>query len=115
MDESDYPEHMKAEKIKLEDSQNVGSFIDWLFSTYKNSAGERLIPGNYHEHSDGCYDLGDGKKSETNLCGFHRDNSFYPSRYDINEIICSYFDIDYKKLMAEKDKMLEDIRKVNKK
>ena len=84
----EFPEHEKLQKVK-DQSQAVGSFIEWL-SDEKN-----FIIAQYLE-SDG-YDRA----------------GFRPVNVPVNSLLAEYFEIDQKKLEEEKREMLSILRMAN--
>lgn len=80
---SDYPEHDKLAKIS-DQSQTCGEFVDWL---------------------QGC---------GLHLCeGEDDEGRFWPSHRPITELLAGFFDIDQKKIDAEKEAMLDVLRAAN--
>lgn len=78
-----YPEHEKIEALKKKgiDTQDFGYFLEWL-------------------------------KGKYTICGYDsREEMYYPEYVDINKTLAEYFEIDYDKLMEEKEQMLEKLRK----
>lgn len=79
-----YPEHEKLRKIS-DKSQVVGEFLEWL----EDTKGWRLARwGRYI-------------------------NWMEPVHYDVQDILAEFFGIDRDRLDAEKDAMLEELRKAN--
>lgn len=80
-----YPEHEKLEAIK-DESQAIGAFLDWLQNE---------------------------RQPTLQLCAVtnHTDHPFQPIYFGIQELLAEYFDINLKKIEAEKNKMLKEIRK----
>lgn len=77
-----YPEHDKLRKI-ADKSQVCGEFIDWL-------------------ESRGIV-----------LCEIHRRrDEFLPTQETLQALLAAFFDIDQKRIDAEKEEMLDDIRKM---
>jgi hypothetical protein len=84
---SEYPEHEKLDIIK-DKSQVIGEFLEWL-----ENEKEHYIC--YYEDNDP--DEHDG---------------YYPINEDNDDLLAEFFNIDRKKLEEEKDKMLEEMRKL---
>jgi hypothetical protein len=80
-----YPEHEKLAKIS-DQSQICGEFIEWLEQ--------------HHIH----------------LCEPDRDNfrdRYWPTHKSIQVLLAAFFDIDLKRIDAEKEAMLDAMRAVN--
>lgn len=87
--EHTYPEHEKLQNVK-EESQFVGSFLDWA-----QSQGYFLAMRMDNEDDDGPAEM----------------TVKVPKR--IEELLAEYHDIDLKKLEEEKRHMLDQIRNQN--
>jgi len=77
-----YPEHDKIEALKKKgiDTQEYGYFLEWL-------------------------------KNKYSLCKYWNEiESYLPEHTDVNLILAEYFEIDYNKLMEEKEQILEEFR-----
>lgn len=112
----EYPEHEKLHEVK-DKSQEIGFFIELLqmrgvhFMVWQegNDEPSQIEREPYEE---------DGEKVRCGLFSSKDwiDNPDYvpegwvPYRKSINEMLAEHFDIDYTELMAEKDRMLEQIR-----
>lgn len=99
MPEHPYPEHQKLKAIK-DRSQACGAFLDWL----REAKGFVLCEE--HEHSEGCYTTGDpevyGEDYQVMVCQL-RQGELIPAHYSTGSLLAEHFDIDQKKLDAEKD------------
>lgn len=89
-----YPEHEKLKALEG-DNQTCGLFLEWLLDKYTLSKP--------HSHSKQCYDEDDLD------CGLH-DAEIVPISISVQKILAEYFEIDLKKLDAEKEQMLKEIR-----
>lgn len=98
---NNYPEHEKLEKVSAK-SQACGEFLEWLGHTKGITLAEP------HTHIDDCYGKALGPRWPT--CGMG-DTTLYSSRANLQVLLAEFFDIDQKKLNAEKDAMLADFRK----
>lgn len=87
---SDYPEHEKLHKIS-DQSQAIGEFLDWL------------------EDEKNVY-LGYTHIIDTPWSDEERFDLWH---YNTQKLLAEFFDIDYDKLQAEKDIMLEVQRRLN--
>lgn len=99
-----YPEHDKLKAVK-ERSQACGEFFEWLMARYHLAT--------YHAHSEGCYKRhpDDGEVLGT-ACGMGT-RTLYSANAKVDDLLAQYFGIDRKKLDAEKDAMLEEVRAAN--
>lgn len=80
-DETTYPEHEKVQRVR-EKSQAVGEFLDWI-----------------------------GDRKGWFLAEYPDDSACASKVYiDDQRLLAEFFGIDYDELMAEKDRMLEEIR-----
>lgn len=79
-----YPEHEKMKSVKTQ-SQAIGEFVEWL-------EGEGIFLARYREGRD------------------YMDT--VPER--IESLLARHFEIDLKKIDAEKDAMLDEMREANK-
>lgn len=75
-----YPECEKMIKVK-EESQNIGEFIDWLYTRYMHIA---------------FYD---------------EEGNLHPALISTEKLLAEYFNIDLDKVEKEKRQMLEELRK----
>jgi hypothetical protein len=96
-----YPECEKMKAVH-EKSQTIGEFLEWL----QNEKG--VLFSERHHHDDGCYD--DPEDSDWATCGY-TENSLAPLNINIEKVLAEYYDIDLKKVDAEKDQMLNELRK----
>jgi hypothetical protein len=117
---SQYPEHDKLEAIKTE-SQAIGNFIEWLrytkkiqFAKYVDTEHEipvkptkPVFPVNGDRVAMVLYDT----PTPTPAPEVYTTTEFTPQFFNISDILAEYFDIDLKKLEAEKLAMIEEIRK----
>ncbi len=87
---TDYPEHAKLEAVK-DQSQAIGDFLEWL--------------GN--DRPNGPVFLCERRENA------HVDNIWAPTSASTERLIAEYFDIDEKKLEAEKRAILAAQRKAN--
>lgn len=81
---SKYPEHEKLSAIS-DTSQAIGEFLDY------GLASQGLVLAQYDEETD----------------------RLWPTHKSIMAILADYFDIDQKKIDAEKEQMLADFRATN--
>ena len=81
----DYPEHEKLKAIHPQ-SQAIGEFFDWLQNE------KAVVLGVWQVSSAGVDEI-------------------FPTYQPIQEMLEEFFDIDPKKLEAEKRQMLDEIRK----
>lgn len=79
-----YPQHEKLRKVSAK-SQAIGTFLDWLAL----EKGWRL--SEYRGRSE----------------------HLTPIYYDTQRLLAEFFEIDYDALMAEKDQMLTEMRKLH--
>lgn len=105
--EEKYPEHVKLRAVK-EQSQTVGTFLDWLSNTKSIELAVR------HEHTDSCYADVDSveramKLSPRRLCGY-MDRDLVPTHLSIRQLLAEFFEIDEEKIEAEKCSMLDEMR-----
>ena len=80
----DYPEHEKLKAIQRE-SQAIGEFMEWL-----------------------------QKEKDLDICEFHDDgrrDPYFPYQGSVSNLLEEFFDIGPKKLEAEKQAMLDEMRK----
>ncbi len=125
-----YPLHEKL-KAHLDEARVIGEFLEWL--------GEKAIYlSAYHKHTKACtvrheHDYGctadrcthpnDGrhfhpgarctlrcKTVRDTICGC-REDELYSVQRSFEELIGAFLDIDPHKLSAEKDAMVEEMRK----
>lgn len=121
MPDSTYPEHEKLQRVKR-DSHVIGEFIEAM-----QGQGVQLCRLRQFTEEREVYRLPDGTLTTSSfIAGFNDgeatgerqdvpvgDPEFRPVRESINEVLAGYFGIDYRALMAEKDRMLEDVRAAN--
>lgn len=93
-----YPEHEKLHAV-VDKSQAIGQFCDWL----REEKGV-VFCGAEHEHSEGC-----GWLHGFPQCSYSKGQRQY-FHFDITKLLAEFFEIDLKKIEAEKGAMLEDIR-----
>lgn len=98
-----FPEHKKAALIK-EESQAVGSFLDWL----QNQRGLTLCI--LHEHSKECYE-GEDEEDGNVICGTHDGEDYVPAHVTIEKLLAEYYKIDLDVLEDEKMFMLKQLQK----
>ena len=123
-----YPEHEKMKKV-VDRSQAIGEFLEWLRSTKRvhlhvwldeQTEYEADCPGEW------SYTCEDGRaisvvgtnKGECEKCDGTgkvtvREPGWYPIGTPTTELLAEFYDIDLKKIDAEKDQMLADIRAAN--
>jgi hypothetical protein len=78
-----YPEHTKLKEIQPQ-SQKVGEFLEWL------------------------------QENGYTICTFDKKHGEYASAYiSIPQMLAKFFEIDSEKIEAEKQAMLEEIRRSN--
>ena len=84
----------KLQKIQPK-SQTIGEFLDWLNYTKKYAicAWVEITKGEWEIIPEG----------------------YYPVRTQVEDLLAEYFNIDLKKVEQEKQKMLDDLRKMNEK
>lgn len=82
-------------------SQPIGEFLDWL----RNEKGWELCYR--HKHTGLCYDE-DGNKA----CGY-REHDMCPAHYQTETLLAEFFEIDLKKVEAERLAVLRHVRKQN--
>jgi hypothetical protein len=94
---SDYPEHDKLTKISGM-SQEIGNFLEWLKGGYDNSP----------EHMTVC-DLKEVRGGHVYEPDTYSDGmlKYFPTYATTQELLARYFDIDQKKIDAEKLAMLD--------
>ncbi len=97
----EYPEHEKLKKI-IDKSQICGEFYEWL-TQQKNIRLSKL-----HQHTSECFD------GEDNLICDRFHNEYYPMKVDIRDLLAEFFGIDQERLNAEKEQMIEYLRKSSK-
>lgn len=121
-----YPEHVKLRAV-ADRSQTVGGFLDWLRTE------KHLILADAHEHTDDCYTMGLDKagivrdygslmsageraagRFSVPQCGMG-SGQLWPATVTATELLAEFFEIDTRKIAAEKDAMLEEIREANRK
>jgi hypothetical protein len=101
---SRYPEHEKLSKVK-DASQKCGEFLDWL--------RERYTLAQYHEHVEACYEpeYDDIPDSDPVLVCGTSTHILYAAPVVPTKLLAEFFEIDEVKLDVEKQTMLDDIRK----
>ena len=84
----------KLQKVQPK-SQTIGEFLDWLNYTknYAVCAWVKTTKGEWEIIPEG----------------------YYPVRTQVEDLLAEYFGIDLKKVEQEKQKMLDDLRKMNEK
>lgn len=96
------PELDKLHKV-AEVSQKVGEFVEWT----REQGWTICSP---HEHDDACWD----PKSGFKRCGYKEDD-FVPisitGGWTTEKLLAKFFGIDLKKADAERDAILEFIRR----
>lgn len=115
---SAYPEHEKLSEIQ-EQSQRIGLFLEWLRQ-------QGYVICRWEEPDDDLtyfVDVDTGEPCERggdhyfhNDCIVNTDwyeEGYYPTKHTIQDILAEYFDIDQKKLEAEKRAMLAEVRRMN--
>ena len=80
MAESRFPEHEKLKAIS-DKSQAIGEFVDWL-----------------------------GEAKGLALCELDEHGRYFSSRVSIRALLAEYFDIDERRLEAEKMVMLDEMK-----
>lgn len=85
-----YPEHAKLHAVK-EHSQAVGSFLMWLQDERSPRVILELNPNDLVNEDD-------------------EPVSYDPDWNRVEKLLAEYFNIDQKKISAEKDAMVEDMR-----
>lgn len=111
---NEYPEH---EKLKALNGKNndIGDFIEHL-----HSAGYTICAPHEHvgamknryvaeDRDNGCGNANEDYGETARECGYKKDE-MEPVRRNTAEWVALYFNIDQKKLDAEKEAMLESIR-----
>ena len=116
---AEYPEHAKLKLVK-DKSQAIGEFLDWI----SGEKGWHLAY--YHTHSDACDEPhkhqsfcgqtvnGDMRCRETDRVCDMGDQTLYSAHYGVQKLLGEFFEIDLKKLEAEKEAMLDEIRAATK-
>jgi hypothetical protein len=114
---SDYPEHEKLRKIS-DQSQICGEFLEWLKGGYQGSPGLHLCQ--WKEAADVPHWVHDETGEEVSFSHRHAtaNPEWYPAGYyspgrTTQELLAQFFGIDQKKIDAEKEQMLADIRAAN--
>ena len=101
MKQPDCPECEKLSAVH-EESQKLGLFLDWLFSTN----------GTLCQFRDAVMYDEDGEitsRWSENVCS--DPEGFYPNGKSIEKILAEYFEIDLNKVEKERSALLEYIRK----
>lgn len=98
-----YPEHEKMAEVK-EDSHRLGAFIDWL-------QGQGIGFAHWVE-SDFSTRTHDEATEHTHKRVNHEDR-LVPIHRTINEWLSLYYAIDLQKIEDEKEQMLAEIRRAN--
>jgi hypothetical protein len=116
-DETKYPEHEKLRAVH-DQTLLLSEFYDWL-----ESNGYHLA--RFHGHTHSCYEESgsdgpgrpdaDGLRwhSGDRMCGLRTDVLYSYGVPPPSQLFGLYFDIDPKKLSAEKDAMYEELRATN--
>jgi hypothetical protein len=94
-----YPEHEKLQKVR-DKSHAVGEFIEWL-------RDQDIALCIAHEHTEDCENE-NGYPRYT--CGLRKDE-YMPIHKSIETLLAEFFGIDAKILSAEKEDMLEELRR----
>jgi hypothetical protein len=92
---TEYPEHEKLSKIK-DCSQLLGEFLDWAH-------GQDLTL---------CW-YDDGENDPDGEPVFAHERGWRPCRDNIETLLSKFYGIDLRKIEAEKDQMLNEIRRMN--
>jgi len=92
-----YPEHEKLNKVK-DTSQSIGEFLEWMKGT---------------KHFWICQVVDVEPEDDEDYAGQDRREEFAPAYEGTEKLLAEYFNIDLKKLEAEKEQMLDDFRKRN--
>ena len=105
---SDYPEHEKLHQI-ADESQTIGSFIDFGLP----QMGLVIFEQPYRQCP--CWSCGRERKNGKWHAKHDEptEGRWYPTRRSIQTILAEYFDIDQKKIDAEKKQMLSTLREAN--
>lgn len=104
-----YPEHAKLDRVK-EQSQGIFDFLEWAedkgYVFGQELPTEPLTVG---EDSD-SFD-----RYAASLGNIAQDSTFFRQAGEtaLHRLLAEHFDIDLKKLDAEKQQMLDDIRAMN--
>lgn len=85
MSQEDFPEHKKLRAIK-DRSQVIGEFLEWL----------------------------QGEKGFALATWCSHGEFLDPARFNVNQLLAEFFEIDQEKLEAEKLAMLDQMRTANK-
>ncbi len=93
-----YPEHERMHKIK-DKSQAIGEFLEWL-------SGQGLFIATHHTHNAQLCRDEDGDM----VCELNED-SIYRHYESIEKILARHFNIDLDKIEAEKQAMLDALRR----
>lgn len=107
---SKYPEHEKLRAVH-DKTLVLSEFYDWL-----GQQGIQL--GKYHRHVRECYEVTECKHARRcNRTGIHRrivcgynENFMYPIHTRPDELFGKFLGINPKKLSAEKEQMVEEMR-----
>jgi len=116
---TDYPEHDKLRAVKSK-SETIGAFIEWLESGEPEPGSDIRIAA-YHEHGEQC----EHAAGEPIACGMigrsHTGKWYLPALYTwsppgccgtrTERILALYLGIDLDALSAEKDRMLDELRR----
>ena len=102
-----YPEHDKLHKVK-DQSQACHDFLEWLQDKHGFSLAY------YHKHGPDCPGWDEGRqrvnhRSPPPHCEY-QENVMYSATYNLQRLLAEFFEIDLKKLDAEKEAMLAKIR-----
>lgn len=93
---SEYSEHDKVKALEGV-SQKAGEFLDWLIN----------------EKEYYLCEWRDCKQADPDNNVEFEPSGFFPDHRSVNSLLYEFFDIDPRKLEAEKDKMLDEFRKWN--
>ena len=106
-----YPEHQRMKAI-ADKSQSIGEFIEWLINK-KNVHLGHYPTVCYHQDVDGSCALHQQVHRECpkNCEEYEEDQArFTEWSYNTQRLLAEFFEIDLKKIDAEKEQMLEEIR-----
>ncbi len=94
-----YPEHEKLHAIK-EKSQACGDFLEWLLGPRRYHIGE------YHVHTDACWDEGESQTERRRTCGTPT-GVLYPTSINVRKLLAEFFEISEEKIETEKRAILD--------
>lgn len=98
-----FPEHKKVTLVK-DESQAVGSFLDWL----QNENG--VVLATRHEHTEECGVDEDEEETVVGECGLH-ENELVSTYTPVEKLLAEYYKIDLNVLEDEKAFMLRQLQK----